>query len=180
MIDKPLLQNTNHLFNPAQARQKKASIGRIYFSKRYLAVPNTKILIEANQQAAKRFSNIPKRDGSIKEFRRKSQEPIEQLQTLQPGHRKNTRSMKFDQGTLKAMLVEKLQKRYDINQELVTKRALEKVELYGTQQNFRKTPTKMFDTKSTGRLSQKKFVKRRKSRQGSKESIRKNKHHVFR
>ena len=94
-------------------------------------------------------------------------------------HRKNTKSMKFNQESLKAILVEKLQKRYDFNQQPSIKRTLDRASLPSSQKSF-KIPNVKFNGKTpTGKFSQKKFLKRRKSNQSSRDSLSK-KHNIFR
>lgn len=79
--------------------------------------------------------------------------------------------MKFSSGTLKAMLVEKLHKRYNINKEIAARRTIDAVEGVKSQRHLKHVETqKVYDVKAMGG-TQKKFMKRRTSRQGSKDSI---------
>jgi hypothetical protein len=89
------------------------------------------------------------------------------LDEVKGNHRKNTRSQKFEQSSLKAMLVEKLQRRFDIEE----KRKM-RVNLYGSQPELKGKKVEI------GNLKGKKFVRRR-SRRNSQNSLSKKKN-VFR
>lgn len=180
ILDKPIVQNTNHIMNQGSIWQRPL-IGKVFnVYDSCVAMPNTKAVIDMQSLGGKKFKLKPKRNGSIKDIKRVSQERLEAQNIIKPGHKKNTKSLKFDQGTLKQMLVEKLHKRYDLQQDLLAKRTIDTANVFSTQRNFNVNTNKLFESQSQSSLGQKKFVKRRKSRQGSKDSIARQKHHVIR
>lgn len=87
-------------------------------------------------------------------------------------HIKNTKSLKFDQGKLKAMLTDKMNKRYELNPKSSAKRTLENIDLYAkTQRNSQVHPKNILSSKaSIPKFSQKKQPRRRKSSRGSQDN----------
>ena len=105
-----------------------------------------------------------RRNASIKDIRKGSQERLS-AKNIPMTHRKNTKSLKFDKDNLKKMLMERMQKRYDSNKDIISKRTLEKVDLYAqTQRKFRTSSHKMFNNKSIKKFTQKRFHKRSRQR----------------
>ena len=169
MMEKPVLQNTNHLFSISGKTASKPQIGEF----RNTLCLGTKRGLEMSEKKSfgdRNFRIKTKRNSSIKDIKKSPQERLDLKNVHQIGHKKNTKSLKLDQENLKKMLMERMQKRYENNQEGISKRALETVDLYTkTQRHFRTSSHNFFDSKSNGKLSQKKIVKKRKSRRGSRD-----------
>lgn len=135
MIERPLVQNMNHI------------------------IPTSRLIIDSQNHSIKKFKANTNRDAPLHSTKRNSQERVDPAPLVEPEHRKNIKSLKFNPGTIKAMLVEKLHKRYDLNKQLANKRALEKVEGVASQKHFKTTTQKIYDAKAA--IGNQKKVKRR-------------------
>ena len=126
-----------------------------------IVVPKSVWGIPKNPESEKKFRIKTKRNPSFKDVRRASQERLQNLNPSAPIHQKGARSLKFDQGALKAILMEKMQKKRYESKQILPKGNMETVDLYAkTQRHFRTTSNKVFDNKAmVGKLSQKKFQK---------------------
>lgn len=135
MIERPLVQNMNHI------------------------IPSSRLIIDSQNHSIKKFKVNTQRDAPLQDTKRNSQERIETMQLVEPGHRKNIKSLKFNSGTIKAMLVEKLHKRYDLNKQLSNRRTIDKIEGVASQKHFKTTTQKIYDAKAAIGLQKK--IKRR-------------------
>ena len=137
MLDRPLVTNTNHH-----------------------RVPSTNMVVDGLANSSNKMGARTRRNGSMKDFHKSGQEGDQN-----PKNFKNNKSLKYNPGALKAMLVEKLQKRYDLKPEVVAKRKSDKFDGINTQRNFRTSSMKNLKAGDQNRASSKNFTKRRRSRQ---------------
>ena len=113
-----------------------------------------------------KFTSKTKRNSNLKESRKISQEKVQPEDSSKNNGQnyKNYKSLKYNPGALKAMLVEKLHKRYDIPKDTIPRKTTDRTDGLSTQRHFRNSSMKNLKINDKQQSVAKHFSKRRRSK----------------